>query len=364
MRVVSKATKNKSKKGKGTNNENDNDTQQGPIGSVCSTCEEICVDIPETDDETSIQCDFCNLWYHRPCTNVPPSIWNGLNKAKNIIFSCDSCVENKNKSKENFEAIKSLIENNQRENNKLIKNLKDELFSQVDKIVEEKLKQLRESNEKKQEYLSKMVNDVKATEINIEKNLKTQVKMYMDDKNEREDKRNNLVIHRLPETQSDVKDQQKKDQEDLTKIFEITCPEFKADFENIVKQEKTVIRLGNKKTDSVKPRPIKIIFPDVEMKKKIFKGCKNLKGTIYEKISIQSDLTPDQQEKNYKLRIELKERKAKGENVCIYKGQIINKTITTEKKDNNEQENNDDKEQEIKDKDQENNDNTDQEKNE
>ena len=113
-----------------------------------------------------------------------------------------------------------------------------------------------------------------------------------------------------------------------------------------MKQEKNVIRLGNKKTDSVKPRPIKIIFPDVEMKKKIFKGCKNLKGTAYEKISVQSDLSPEQQEKNFKMRIELKERKAKGENVCIYKGQIINKTVTTQNKDNNEQENKDNSDQE------------------
>ena len=59
------------------------------------------------------------------------------------------------------------------------------------------------------------------------------------------------------------------------------------------------------------------------MKRDIFRGCKNLKDSDLNHVSIQNDLTREEQEQNFKLRQELKERKQKGEKVCIFNNSII-----------------------------------------
>ena len=59
------------------------------------------------------------------------------------------------------------------------------------------------------------------------------------------------------------------------------------------------------------------------MKKDIFEGCKYLKNSIFEHVSVQNDLTIAEQKQNYKLRQELRERKSKGEEVCFYNNTII-----------------------------------------
>ena len=59
------------------------------------------------------------------------------------------------------------------------------------------------------------------------------------------------------------------------------------------------------------------------MKKDVLKKCKNLKNSDYKHISVQEDLTREEQEKQYKLRQELRKRKQEGERVCIYRGEII-----------------------------------------
>ena len=62
------------------------------------------------------------------------------------------------------------------------------------------------------------------------------------------------------------------------------------------------------------------------MKKDILKGCKNLRNSTYKYLSIQNDLSKEEKEKNYKMRQELRERKGKEEQVCIYQNEIINES--------------------------------------
>ena len=71
------------------------------------------------------------------------------------------------------------------------------------------------------------------------------------------------------------------------------------------------------------------------MKKDIFKGCRKLKGSAFSHVSIQNDLTKEEQETNYKMRQELRQRKENGEKVCIYNNEIIlEKDHPRNKKDN------------------------------
>ena len=59
------------------------------------------------------------------------------------------------------------------------------------------------------------------------------------------------------------------------------------------------------------------------MKRDILKRCKNLKESAYKHISVQEDLTREEQEKQFKLRQELRKQKEEGQKVCIYRGEII-----------------------------------------
>ena len=215
------------------------------------------------------------------------------------------------------------MEEHQRQNSLMIQSLETKLLAKVDEVVEDKLKQHNEKRDKKQSELENMMKELKETEINMDKNIEKQVRNYLDDREEKNMKINNIIIHRLPETHDNDVDQAKRDKADIIKILETTNPEFKAEVENLLKEDNSIKRLGNKRAGATRPRPVKVILPDVEMKKKIFKGCRNLKNSPFRNVSIQDDLTKQEQEKNFQLRKQLKERKDSGEKVCIYRGQII-----------------------------------------
>ena len=103
-------------------------------------------------------------------------------------------------------------------------------------------------------------------------------------------------------------------------MLSTTNQELEAELETVIAKKKS-LRLGKKK-DGVK-RPIKIELPDEDMKKDIFRGCRRLRDSAYRHVSIKNDLTRDEQERNYKLRQEVRERKERGESVCIYNNEII-----------------------------------------
>ena len=128
---------------------------------------------------------------------------------------------------------------------------------------------------------------------------------------------------RLPEQETENPEEElKKDEIEIKKIFDQTNPELKSELTKILNENK-IKRLGRKKTDKTKPRPIKVTLPDGDMKEQIFKGCKNLKNSNFKNISIQNDLTLEEREEGFKLRQEMRERKEKGEDICIFRGKII-----------------------------------------
>ena len=171
--------------------------------------------------------------------------------------------------------------------------------------------------------LQAMIHKVRDSEVVMESKIKDEVKMYLEQQHEKDKRKNNLIIHRLEETQVDKKDQMQRDKTDVLKIFATTKPELISEIQESLLESNKITRLGSKKQDSTKPRPIRVILNDEEMKWDILKGCKNLKDSIFSHISVQTDLTVEEQKANYKLRQELKKRKDEGEKVCIYRGEII-----------------------------------------
>ena len=215
--------------------------------------------------------------------------------------------------------IKELLQDNMRETKRFMSSIEEKIYSNVDKMLEEKFGNYI----KNQERLENMMKEVKETEIKIGDKIKEEVRQHLDNENEKASKKKNLIILRLPEQDTDdPKEELEKDEIEVKKIFDTTNPELKAEMQKVL-QENKIVRLGRKKADKSKPRPIKVTLPDRDMKQQIFKGCRNLKDSAYKNISVQNDLTAEEREANYKLRQELRLRKEKGEDVCIFRGKII-----------------------------------------
>ena len=215
-------------------------------------------------------------------------------------------------------------------------------LDKTDKIYEDKFKQLEKqlkdnktvnANNNTQETLEKMMSDVKKTEINLEQRIESELKVYMNKKDDKEKRKNNIIILRLDEHSGNSEEEKiEKDRTEIKKLLNITNPELEAELENVISKKKS-LRLGKSKEGA--KRPIKLELPDEDMKKDIFKGCRKLKGSAFSHVSIQNDLTKEEQETNYKMRQELRQRKENGEKVCIYNNEIIlEKDHPRNKKDN------------------------------
>ena len=326
---------------------------------ICKECQEKCL----LDEEDIIECDTCRQWYHRKCLDktYTKKEWEILTSDnQNIMFKCYACIQDRGDKVNEIKEIKEMLHQSLRDNRTLMKNLERELYKNLDKAIDSKVKELstkqsfleqkvenieKKSADKEEKYeerfhkieqklnekqmpqntnpekLEEMIKEVKEAEVSIEKKIKDEVGIYLDNKEEKERKKQNLIIQRLNETEEKEEDQKAKDKEEVRKIIQTTNPELLSELENTFKEDKYIMRLGKKKAD--RPRPLRVILSDEEMKKDVLRGCRKLKDSDYQHISVQEDLTREEQEKQYKLRQELKKRKQEGEKVCIFRGEII-----------------------------------------
>ena len=329
---------------------------------LCYKCHEVCYSTKKGMKDDIIECDTCRNWFHRNCLEktYTKNEWELLSDSENIMFKCQSCIEERGEKVNEMKKMREMLQQQMEENRAFMKSIEKELVKNIDKAIDKKFKEttakqnllekrMDESEEKslkkeqayeerfqniekqlsdnlkskndKPEKLESMINEVKKTEVNIERMIQAEVGIYLDNKNEKERKKQNLIIQRVIETEEKEEEQKSKDKDEVKKIIQITNPELLGEIDDILKEDKNIIRLGRKKAD--KPRPIRVILNDEEMKRDILKRCKNLKESAYKHISVQEDLTREEQEKQFKLRQELRKQKEEGQKVCIYRGEII-----------------------------------------
>jgi len=136
---------------------------------------------------------------------------------------------------------------------------------------------------------------------------------------ERERKKNNLIIFNLPEaTEGSINDRIEADNKKLTEMRGLM------DLEKRPTEPIKLVRLGR---TSNKPRPLVVSFSssDIGVKYNMLGNAKNLRNSIYSKVSIRPDLTKMQQINSKSLREELLRRRDAGEDVVIRKGIIVSK---------------------------------------
>ena len=141
----------------------------------------------------------------------------------------------------------------------------------------------------------------------MEENFQNSFKEILKDDRDTEEKQKNLVFFGVPEVnaQSDNKDTKKKDHE---KVTDIVCFVNK-DCEPEDLKNCTVFRIGKRKEDSDRPRPIKVTFDSFEQKRKTLKNARNLKDYKIKNIGISPDKTQKDIEEDRRLRTELRRKK-------------------------------------------------------
>ena len=135
---------------------------------------------------------------------------------------------------------------------------------------------------------------------------------------ERERRRANLVISGVPEKEDgSVQDRIEWDEEKVERLF--------ADLAGLEGDEITkAYRLG--KTDSRKPRLLKVICKSLDAKREILTKAKELRSKPgYEGIYVNTDQTPLQQRQSKAVREEYKRRKDLGEDVLLRRGKIVSR---------------------------------------
>jgi len=257
----------------------------------------------------SIACDRCEAWYHLGCADMLSEEFKFLHRSQNnnIKWFCRSCTPvSTDKSSDN------------------------DLFAKQETKLNQVLAMVRELKAQNEEILKKL------NEEKLDLLVKAHVQEQIDTKNEREERKNNIIIFNLDECEEDgIEKERKHDKREVGKLFGKICPEVE------VKEirEENFVRLGRKANTKVgsgvqkKNRPIKVVLPEEQSKGKILKKAKNLRGLAeYSKVGIAPDKTMKERMEDKKLRTELKTRKQNNEDVVVFNGKVMLRTeIAAEK---------------------------------
>ena len=145
---------------------------------------------------------------------------------------------------------------------------------------------------------------------------------------ERQKRKTSVIVHGISESKE--KESERRVAEDESSISEVF-----AGF-NFKVAVKKVITLGKREENGMsRPRPIKLVLENEEVRNALLKEAKNLKrineGGL-DKVFIHQDLTPKEREQRKGLLIVLKERQDKSKkNLMLFQGKIVEKRKPTKK---------------------------------
>ena len=241
-----------SKQNQNVDKSNDNiSNTPNSLNVQCKKCNNKVLELNEFTEskDESIQCDDCNMWFHRPCSDLSSKEFDFLlNCDKSILWKCTDCILNHGHENKRLTAIEQKLD--------LMTNLLNNLG-----MIEERIMG------KVNDIVDKKINDnIKIlSEEKIENKIKIQVEEYIEEQNEIEKRKNNIILYNLAEENIESDLQSVKD------IIQKTTPELTAEIANIKKEN--IIRLGKlSNSDSApKPRPLKVTLPDTDFKDTVLK---------------------------------------------------------------------------------------------
>lgn len=359
--LVARANQNKTTKKKKTNANGKKESQNQVKETPCEKCTKV------TNKQT--ECEICNKWHCTDCADITETQYETLTSNSNTLkYICQDCAPIYNNIIATYKSNRSattraLIQDNQSpQNNEPDLNMIEDRFQAMEekhtKKVEEKLKQIettiqtiaqnvttkeridrledtiqmlvennKESVTKQQEATNEMkqinqeviqtyanvVEGIKPANNSHETSLKPELLTTLSEYNEREKRKNNLIIYGIAE--NGYLNQQLKE---IFHSIGVTGIEIT-----------NCTRLGNfqAKNNSSKPRPVRIAVKDTAIKRNILSRAKQLRDTRHKTIYISPDMTFQEREENRLLLNELKNRQQQGENVMIKQGKIVPRPV-------------------------------------
>ena len=245
----------------------------------CIFCDSNCGDEP--CDHPFIECFACKKFAHLDCSQLSELESEYISKSENMQWVCDICKE---QSKPIYSHIEAKL---------------DLILKMMPKInyFEDRIEHLENALTTSDCKMESKINDL------IDKKIEEEISEL----EEKESRKNNIIMVNLNESDKRVNEDRKKD--DLNKVKDVLAKIAPESTELI----SNPIRLG-KFTDN-KSRLLKINVGSVENKMHILKNANRLnKGiAIKNKIYINADLTIKERKQQKVLRDELKLRKDAGE---------------------------------------------------
>lgn len=180
--------------------------------------------------------------------------------------------------------------------------------------IENGLAKMKETIEKHEEEFA----EIRYTVSNLKENLFSQVTEEVE---QRSNRMQNLVISGVTELGSGTIDERKE--HDLNELIKV-LDEMEINYD---KDDFRVSRIGKPFKD--KPRLLKVVCPDSQMKQDILRKSKMLRtSSSFKGVYVNQDLTPIQQCEFKRLRMKLKELRDKGEDVIIFRNKIVKRDNT------------------------------------
>lgn len=260
----------------------------GHVNSPCRICPK------RVTDENSLTCDKCEGWVHFKCSSLTKHEFDFLSNSPKtkLRYFCVTC-ETSSPAVTGSDPV--LIQEARLD-------AMDKKFEAVESQNKAILDLLRK-DEKKPDVFQATVQEV------------------FDNSKEKDEKKNNLILFNLPETENT--DDKQSQIEDLQRVKEVLSY-VNGGYPVQGLDDSNVTRMGIRKTDQIRPRAIKLQFSSSENKMKILRNAKHLaKHDTFRILGISPDKTLKERNVDKERRRTMLERNAKGEDLVIYRDEII-----------------------------------------
>ena len=241
-------------------------------------------------NEKAIQCALCELWVHKTCEKMSVDLFKVLDmqneETGQCFWSCRSCQSY---------ALK--FDKRMRNIEKRMQALEDEKIPTIEKDLGTAKQDIEELKETTKKLATSNKELVSAGHANVTASVLEEMK-------ERESRRNNLIVHNLPEPGPDITDSKERITKDIEKVQELLNM---IDVDIVAAEcSRFAKRLGKRDDENESPPPLLIGFKTTDNCMSILDKSPNLSEIAepWSMINIVRDLTKTQRKEESKMREE------------------------------------------------------------
>ena len=286
-----------------------------------------------SDKEDSIMCDACDHWFHPRCQDLSIEAFQALSEYDLMWF----CLDCRPRLRSLVELGKSIESRMEKAEQNILRAIADVQAQKADVEVSKQLSEKISNMEKTvvghlKDQQSLVENSLKEQNEAVKsmpkytsdlKNSALELKKFVQAKDDRENRGNNVIIHNIPESSSaNPEDRQDYDHACFQNIVTALCGEsLKMKVDRVVRLGKKPEHVENSRDTTPRPRLMLIKLQEKECVEVLIKKRLTLKDVGFPNTYITRDLPPEEREKQKQLRQELVE---KGKSTHrIFRGKVV-----------------------------------------